>query len=715
MSVLEQAVQRMQHWIRSNRMDEIDEIVAAYDPDAEISLRGQSIDISIEDVRENEHKVYHSLMNGDTEMMIDSTEKAVYDVLHEQFRQKGIDDPDVGGHYDDGLAVEWVDPTDEMVVDVGESVSHLIGEMVAVRGRVRQATDAITWFPVRSHVCPSCLTHFMDYIEHDPRHVAMGVTFEPNTCADDGCTYSSHFEVDFEESRVRDYRHVIVEQSPDADGTTPSQIPCWVFESGRVMRDYPEGESVTVVGRLRIDHESEPAEKFIEVSSIRCDRDQRSVEVTEEDEEEIREMVSEMDNAWQRAADNLAPHIYGTELAKKGLVSCIVGCGIDERGESNHVMLIGDPGTGKTDLAEAVREVVPDARKASMTHSSEVGLTAAAVQESVAGNDEWVIRAGAMSLASGGVLTAEELDKANFDLSSLNDALESGEVPINKAGKSALVNTDARMIATANPEDSEFDPDDDMDSQLDFSADALDRFSLIYPFVDDGADDERNKGILESVGSQYLDEEEMDDEHEQYVRDIDLEMMQKWMAMASEQDVKMTEAAHDEIGSAWQTLRAADGGVIDMDARRLAAVHRVAMSVARVRLGDEVTADDAQKAARHVAGMLGEWSFDVTGSSDDIDSSDNDDDEGRNRELGDDYDERKYELSSEDKRRIREEAHGNDFDPGIIAHNVGLPENQVRPVVEEFRADDDEGEADEGDDGESIGELMSQPRQSSDD
>lgn len=685
-------VQKVTGWIQSRYQDRLDEIARRH---ANLRTATETIEVSLTELDDVDDgfpfaRAMHWSEGGS--VVLDSVEEAVQrafyavaDGIEEIEDANDLDEPDL----------EFVEPIEEMYIDVSSPTNDDIGNMVAVRGRIRQSTDALTWSSARVYRCRRCLTVISTPIEVKPRHVVEGYEREPSECATESCPGGEYEEI-VEDTEYRDYRHLIVEQQPGADGATPSKIPCWIFGSGRVAQEYPEGDRVTVVGVLRADTSGDQPEQYIDVYSVTTDEERESVELTEDDRDRVREMVSGMDNAWETAADNLAPSIYGSELAKRGLVSSMVGSGMEERGENNHVLLIGDPGTGKTDLAESVREVLPSARKASMTHSSDAGLTAAAVQESVAGSEEWVIRAGALSLASEGILTAEELDKADFDLSSLNDALESGEVPVNKAGQAATVQTDARLIATANPDGSQFNPRDELGGQLGFTADVIDRFSLIYPFRDEKGDTDRNEGIRDSIASRYLDDSQMDDKYDEYTRDIDIKDMRMWFAMAREQDVEMTREAVDEIGSAWMRIREDAGGVIDIDARRQASMMRMAMSLARLRLGDEVTREDADRAARHVSAMLGEWGYDITGEAETASSSTDDDGDGGGGG--------RRSLTDVERKNVSEMASNTDFDAEEIADIKGIEDalSDVRGVVASARSESSEEPADE----ESVGEYL---------
>ena len=61
---------------------------------------------------------------------------------------------------------------------------------------------------------------------------------------------------------------------------------------------------------------------------------------------------------------SLCPGIYGQELVKAGLLLCLMGgCSreVGARGEA-HILLVGDPGLGKSQMLQACANVAPRGR-----------------------------------------------------------------------------------------------------------------------------------------------------------------------------------------------------------------------------------------------------------------------------------------------------------------------------------------------------------------
>ena len=135
------------------------------------------------------------------------------------------------------------------------------------------------------------------------------------------------------------------------------------------------------------------------------------------EEEEFRRFAARPD-AYETIAKSIAPSIYGSEEIKK-CISCLLfggsrkklPDGLTRRGDIN-VLLLGDPGTAKSQLLKFVEKVAPVGVYTSGKGSSAAGLTASVMRDPVSRN--FVMEGGAMVLADGGVVCIDEFDKVCF-------------------------------------------------------------------------------------------------------------------------------------------------------------------------------------------------------------------------------------------------------------------------------------------------------------
>lgn len=112
----------------------------------------------------------------------------------------------------------------------------------------------------------------------------------------------------------------------------------------------------------------------------------RYTNISNEEEENFRRLAA-LPDIYERLAKSLAPSIFGFHDIKKSIVSMLFGGsrkrmpdGLTRRGDIN-VLLLGDPGTAKSQLLKFVEKVAPIAVYTSGKGSSAAGLTASVMRD----------------------------------------------------------------------------------------------------------------------------------------------------------------------------------------------------------------------------------------------------------------------------------------------------------------------------------------------
>ncbi len=218
---------------------------------------------------------------------------------------------------------------------------------------------------------------------------------------------------------------------------------------------------------------------------------------SEEEEQEFLEM-SRRPDLYTTFANCIAPSIYGNADIKKAIACLLFGGskkilpdGMKLRGDIN-VLLLGDPGTAKSQLLKFVEKVAPIAIYTSGKGSSAAGLTASVQRDHT--TREFYLEGGAMVLADGGVVCIDEFDKMrDEDRVAIHEAMEQQTISIAKAGITTILNARTSVLAAANPIFGRYDDLKSPGENIDFQTTILSRFDMIFIVKDahDRAQDER--------------------------------------------------------------------------------------------------------------------------------------------------------------------------------------------------------------------------------
>ncbi|KAG2172242.1 hypothetical protein INT43_004783 [Umbelopsis isabellina] len=325
-----------------------------------------------------------------------------------------------------------------------------------------------------------------------------------------------------------------------------------------------------------------------------------------EEEEYIR--MARQPNLYETFASSIAPSIFGNADIKKAIACLLFGGskkilpdGMKLRGDIN-VLLLGDPGTAKSQLLKFVEKVAPIAVYTSGKGSSAAGLTASVVRDP--NTREFYLEGGAMVLADGGVVCIDEFDKMrDEDRVAIHEAMEQQTISIAKAGITTILNSRTSVLAAANPIFGRYDDMKSPGENIDFQTTILSRFDMIF-IVKDEHNEARDLSIARHVLNVHMNRQVQ----ETAVGDIDLQKMRDYINYCKSKCApRLTAEAAGKLSSHFVGIRKEvkqsekDTQVrssIPITVRQLEAIIRISESLAKMTLSPVATEEHVDEAIR---------------------------------------------------------------------------------------------------------------------
>ncbi|KAK0264741.1 minichromosome maintenance protein 5 [Friedmanniomyces endolithicus] len=332
---------------------------------------------------------------------------------------------------------------------------------------------------------------------------------------------------------------------------------------------------------------------------------------TEEEEQEFLEL-SRRPDLYQLVSQCIAPSIYGNADIKKAITCLLLGGskkilpdGMRLRGDIN-VLLLGDPGTAKSQLLKFVEKCAPIAIYTSGKGSSAAGLTASVQRDTT--TREFYLEGGAMVLADGGVVCIDEFDKMrDEDRVAIHEAMEQQTISIAKAGITTILNARTSVLAAANPVFGRYDDLKSPGENIDFQTTILSRFDLIF-IVRDDHDRNRDETIAKHVMRLHIGGNAGAQNAAQPDAELSVEKLKRYISYAKSRCApRLSAEAAEKLSSHFVSIRrqvaraeadANQRSSIPITVRQLESLVRISESLAKIELQPIATEKHVDEAIR---------------------------------------------------------------------------------------------------------------------
>jgi replicative DNA helicase Mcm len=440
------------------------------------------------------------------------------------------------------------------------------------------------------------------------------------------CKQSSAFELLEAESRFKNTQEARIQERPE--DLPPGQLPRYLelrLEEDIVDTARP-GDRVALTALVRAERQLVGEKGRLRTFNLYLEanyvdvvgKETEIVEITPEEEKGILEAAKD---PWihRKLIMSVAPSIYGYEDIKEAILYVLFAGvakqlpdGMSIRGDT-HTLLIGDPGTAKSQLLQYVSRIAPRGLYTSGRGSTAAGLTAAVLREKTGG---MILEAGALVLADKGVACIDEIDKMlEQDRIAIHEALEQQTVSIAKGGIVATLNARAAVLAAGNPKLGRYEPHLNVFDNISLSVAILSRFDLIF-ILRDIPQPESDARMSEHILG--LHKTRLNLEAAPFAPDF----LRKYISYAKRIIPALSPEAVKELHDFYLKMRAKSGTqevAVAITPRQLEGLIRLAEARARAFLRESVTVEDAKSAIRIMSVSLEDVGIDVTSGSMDID------------------------------------------------------------------------------------------------
>ena len=335
------------------------------------------------------------------------------------------------------------------------------------------------------------------------------------------CQSRGPFTLNSEKTVYRNYQKLTLQEAP---GTVPAgRLPRHreVILLWDLIDSAKPGEEVEVTGIYRNNYDAALNNKngfpvfatVLEANYVVKSHDQLAgFRIADDDERRIRALARDP-AIIDKIIASMAPSIYGhTDIKTAVALSLFGGVSKEAQGKLSlrgdiNVLLLGDPGTAKSQVLKYIEKTAHRAVFATGQGASAVGLTASVRRDPLTA--EWTLEGGALVLADKGTCVIDEFDKMNDgDRTSIHEAMEQQTISISKAGIVTTLQARCAIVAAANPIGGRYNSTVPFSQNVELTEPILSRFDIlcvVRDTVDPNEDERLANFVVNSHGRAHPD------------------------------------------------------------------------------------------------------------------------------------------------------------------------------------------------------------------